>query len=147
MTPEKARKYLAIARATAELSKDSSTKVGALILGPNNEIRSMGYNGAPRGCAADEDERGQTRPEKYYWYSHSEINAITNAARVGTPLEGCSLVVTHFPCCDCARAIVQAGIVEVFCPKPSAEFYERWREHITRAARLFAECGVKETWL
>ena len=101
-------KYMRVAEAVAELSKDKSTKVGALILGPANEIRACGYNGAPRGCEADEDERSE-RPEKYHWFSHAELNAITNAARVGTPLEGNTLVVTHFPCMDCARAIVQAG--------------------------------------
>src|SRR3989338_3606723 len=100
MTPEKARKYLDIALAAAQLSKDTSTKVGAIIVGPTNEVRSLGYNGAPRGCNADEDERGRTRPEKYFWFSHAEMNAITNAARVGTPLDGSSLVVSHPPCMD-----------------------------------------------
>ena len=147
MSPEKALKYLEIARATAKLSKDTSTQVGALILGSTQEVRSLGYNGAPRGCSADEDARGRERPEKYFWYSHAELNAITNAARTGTPLLGSSLVVTHFPCMDCARAVVQAGIVEVFCPENSAEFYARWEEHIERAIQLFNECNVKVTWL
>lgn len=147
MTPEKARKYLEIARATAKLSKDTSTQVGALLLGPTQEIRSLGYNGAPRGCSADEDSRGTERPEKYFWFSHAELNAITNAARVGTPLFGSSLIVTHFPCMDCARAIVQAGIVEVFVPQMNNEFITRWGDHIGRANKLFEECGVKVTWL
>lgn len=111
MTPEKARNYLEIAKAVSALSKDASTHVGALVLGDAHEIRSVGYNGAPRGCAADEDQRGKERPEKYFWFSHAELNAITNAARVGTPLEGSSLIVTHPPCMDCARAIVQGELV------------------------------------
>lgn len=147
MTPEKARKYLEIARATSTLSKDQSTKVGAVILGPSQEVRSLGYNGAPRGCAADEDERGSIRPEKYFWFSHAELNAITNAARVGTPLEGSVLIVTHFPCMDCARAIVQAGIKMVCSPRPDDEFMERWREHCARSLKLFDECGVEVVWL
>lgn len=147
MNPEKALKYLEIARATAKLSKDTSTQVGALILGPSQEVRSLGYNGAPRGCTADVDARGRERPEKYFWFSHAELNAITNAARVGTPLLGSSLIVTHFPCMDCARAIVQSGIVEVFCPEPEAEFVNRWQEHTMRALLLFEECGVKVTLL
>jgi dCMP deaminase len=147
LTSVRALKFLQIAKAVALLSKDNSTQVGCVILGPGHEIRSVGYNGAPRGCSADEDERGTTRPEKYFWYSHSELNAITNAARVGTPLLGSSLVVTHFPCMDCARAIVQAGIVEVFCPAPDGVFEERWREHLGRAVQLFNETNVKVTWL
>ena len=138
----KLEKYLGIVDETAKLSKDESTKVGALILGPSFEVRSIGYNGAPRGCAADEDERGRTRPEKYFWFSHAELNAITNAARVGTPLAGCVLLVTHPPCMDCARAIVQAGITGVLTRNPGAEFLERWMEHTRRTQQLFAECKV-----
>lgn len=135
-------KYLKIVDAIAKLSKDASTKVGALVLGPSFEVRSLGYNGAPRGCAADEDERGRTRPEKYFWFSHAELNAITNAARVGTPLNGCALLVTHPPCMDCARAIVQAGIVFVVTRNPGTEFFERWEEHTRRTKQLFDECKV-----
>ena len=147
MTPDKARKYLEITKTIAALSKDASTKVGAIILGPSCEVRSVGYNGAPRGCTADEDQRGLERPEKYYWFSHAELNAITNAARVGTPLDGASLVVTHPPCMDCARAIVQAGIKQVFCPEPSDDFRKRWDEHIVRSQLLFEECGVEYKWI
>ena len=137
----KYQKYMNIARAVAELSKDE-TKVGAIVLGTTKEIRSLGYNGAPRGCAADEDERKDGRPEKYFWFSHAELNAITNAARVGTPLDGCTIMVTHFPCMDCARAIVQAGITKVVVAEMNSQFKERWREHIVRSRRLFSECNV-----
>jgi dCMP deaminase len=144
MTNGKAQKHMGVARARAEFSKDPSTKVGAVIIGPYGEDRSSGYNGAPRGCSADEigDGRG-VRPEKYFWFSHAELNAITNAARVGTPLDGCTIVVTHFPCMDCARAIVQAGIVRVVTQRFEPEFRARWEEHISRAMRLFDECGVE----
>lgn len=143
MTPDKARKYMEIAYATARLSKDTSTKVGALIVGPSQEVRALGYNGAPRGCDADRsDDPRSTRPEKYFWFSHAELNAITNAARVGTPLEGSTLLVTHPPCMDCARAICQAGIKQVIAVRPTPEFLERWHEHAKRSARLFEECGV-----
>ena len=147
MTPSKAAKYLELAYAAAKFSKDASTRVGAIIVGATGEVRSLGYNGAPRGCAADEDQRGLERPEKYYWFSHAELNAVTNAARVGTPLDGATLVVTHPPCMDCARAIVQAGIKQVFVPEWSAEFHSRWHEHIIRTRQLFDECGVEYTVL
>lgn len=147
MDIQKIQKYMAIAAAISGLSKDSSTKVGAVILGSQLEVRSIGYNGAPRGCAADEDIRGITRPEKYFWFSHAELNAITNAARVGTPLEGCSILVTHPPCMDCARALVQAGIKHVYFPAPNTDFLTRWEDHYSRALRLFDECGVGVTEL
>lgn len=140
----KARKFMELAYARARFSKDTSTKVGAIIIGPSGEDRSSGYNGAPRGCHADEagDPRREQRPEKYFWFSHAELNAITNAARVGVPLEGCTIYVTHPPCMDCARAIVQAGIKRVVTVRPSAGFVERWEEHMSRSQRLFDECGV-----
>lgn len=142
MNRVKAQQYMEIAYATSRFSKDESTQVGAVIIGPTNEVRSLGYNGAPRGCRADEDSRGITRPEKYFWYSHAELNAITNAARVGVPLDGSTIVVTHPPCMDCARAIVQAGIKQVVAVRPAAEFAERWIEHTRRVQTLFSECKV-----
>lgn len=143
MGNDKIPPYMEIAYAIARLSKDRSTRVGALIIGPAKEIRAMGYNGAPRGCRADEpSDIRNVRPEKYFWFSHAELNAITNAARVGTPLDGCTLLVTHPPCMDCARAIVQAGIKEVITVEQPVEFGERWAEHTIRSHGLLKECGV-----
>lgn len=136
------KKFIEVAKAISMFSKDKSTKVGAVIIGPSGEIRSTGWNGAPRGCKADEDSRGESRPEKYFWFSHAEMNAITNAARVGTPLEGTTIIVTHAPCMDCARAIVQAGIKKVVFPTPTPEFTERWGETFRRAYLLFNECQL-----
>lgn len=133
-------KYMAIAQAVAALSKDT-TQVGALIIGPAFEIRSVGYNGAPRGCAADEDDR-RLAPEKYHWWVHSEENAILNAARVGTPLEGCTIIVTHHPCVECAKSIVQAGIKTVVIGDSGTPLSPRFKPSTDRAAQLFEECGV-----
>ncbi len=142
------QKYESLARSLASIfSKDTSTQVGALIIGPAGETMP-GYNGAPRGCAADEPgDRRSERPEKYFWFEHAERNAIYNAARRGLATEGCSMVVTHPPCMDCARGIVQAGIVSVAWPLPSPEFAERWAEHAGRVLRLFGEGGVEWTIL
>ena len=139
----KARKLIAIAQSIAQLSKDESTQVGALLIGAEGEGGPWGYNGAPRGCSADEDERFQQRPEKYMWAEHAERNAIYAAARTGFSTVGCTIYVTHPPCMDCARAIVQAGIKRVVTAEQNADFYERWKEHILRSRRLFHECGVE----
>lgn len=138
----KNEKYINIAKAVSLLSKDPTTQVGAIILGPSGEGGPWGYNGAPRGCAADTDDRS-VRPEKYFWFEHAERNCIYAAARMGFSTVGCSLVVTHAPCMDCARAIVQAGIVKVIIPEPSIEFFQRWEDHIARMTELFIECGVE----
>ena len=138
----KDQKIMGIARSISLLSKDTSTQVGALLIGAEGEGGPWGYNGAPRGCSADEDQRFQERPEKYFWAEHAERNAIYSAARTGFRTIGCTIFVTHPPCMDCARAIVQAGIKRVVTVEQTAEFYERWKEHISRSMRLFDECGV-----
>jgi len=137
------KKYIAIADAAARFSKDS-TRVGAALIGPDGEGGPWGYNGAPRGSLADEmfDSRRE-RPEKYWWYEHAERNAIYAAARVGYPTKGCTLAITHPPCMDCARAIVQAGIKRVVWRAGDAEFNARWWEHRVRVTTLFEECGIE----
>lgn len=138
-----ANKFMRVAEAVAQLSKDS-TKVGAVLIGADGEGGPWGYNGAPRGCTADEDERRE-RPEKYWWFEHAERNAIYAAARTGFSTKGTTLVVTHPPCMDCARAIVQAGITTVVAGSTDTLNAERWNEHLVRAAMLFEEVGVKFT--
>jgi len=128
----------------ASKSKDQSTKCGCIIVGPDNEIRSTGYNSFPRGLNDNLQSR-QERPEKYFWFEHAERNAIYNAARCGIPLKGCHVYITGFPCCDCARAIVQAGIVEVIYDNdPNNPFVKkgRWEEHYSRSIAMFKECKI-----
>lgn len=133
-------KFVDIAKAVAQLSKDRSTKVGAIAIGPNGDVRAMGYNGMPRGVDDDVDARHQ-RPEKYFWFEHAERNLIFNAARVGVPLEGCTLIVSGlYPCMDCARAIVQSGIKEVISPAANPD--PKWAEHYVRTSALFEETGI-----
>ena len=57
------------------------------------------------------------------------------------------MVVTHMPCMDCARAIVQAGIRRVVTREPDPAFMHRWSDHVIRARQLFEECGVELIFL
>lgn len=139
---QKYLKFLNVAKAISELSKDPSTKVGAVLIGPDREGGPWGYNGAPRGCSADEDERYETREERLAWVTHAEANALLAAARSGFRTSGCTMVVTHTPCMNCAKSIVQAGIHRVVFPSPDPEFAKRWAEDMSRSRRLFHECGV-----
>ena len=98
-------------------SKDPHTQVGCIIVGPDNEIRTTGYNGLPRGVhdsIVSHPERHERTKEKYSWYAHAEENAIANAARVGIPLKGCTAFITALPCPACSRMIVGAGLSEVY---------------------------------
>jgi dCMP deaminase len=131
----------------SEFSKDPNTKVGAYILdGSDFSPYSFGYNGLPRGCD-DHDQKRMERPEKYFWFSHAERNAIDNAAKIGIPLKGGWMVVTMLPCMDCARSIVQSGIKGVVTMIPSEELKSRWNDHFSRTESLFKECGVELHYL
>jgi dCMP deaminase len=135
--------FLEICRTVSRRSKDPDTQLGAVIVGPAHEIRSTGYNSLPRGIRDDVPERLE-RPTKYLWMEHAERNAIYNAARHGTSMEGCSLYVELLPCMDCARAIVQAGIREVVVDAERVQMYssEQYNPHFERIRELFDEAGV-----
>jgi dCMP deaminase len=136
--------YLNICREVAARSKDPNTQVGCVIAGPAHEIRTTGYNSLPRGIRDDVPERLE-RPTKYLWMEHAERNAIYNAARCGTPLEGCTLYVEIMPCMDCGRALVQAGIREVVISGQRMSQYssEYFQEHFEKVQELFQEAGVR----
>ena len=104
--------FMGIALLSAMRSTDSNSQVGACIVSEDNKILSMGYNGFPSGCSDDEFPWGREDEdpynEKYFYVTHSELNAILNYR--GGSLEGSKLYVTLFPCNECAKAIIQAGI-------------------------------------
>ena len=117
-------------------SKDTSTKTGALVVGPDREIRATGYNGLVRGVDDNIPERME-RPTKYDFFEHAERNAIYNACLTGTSLKGCTLYATHSPCTDCARAIIQAGIKTVVTNKVIID--ENYAPYMKRAAELYLQ--------
>lgn len=108
-------RFMQLADYVAQWSKDKSTKVGAVIVIDKNPV-SVGYNGFPRGCNDDIDERHE-RPIKYDWVLHAEENAIINAARYGQKTLGADMYLNWFPCAKCAGMIVNAGIKRIFCDK------------------------------
>lgn len=137
--------YLEMAELVANKSKDRSTKVGCVIVGPDNEVRSTGYNGFPRGVD-DLEESRHNRPTKYSYTEHAERNAIYNAARVGIPLKGCTLYLNWepCPCTDCSRAIIQSGIVAVVGPdKPFGGKGTHWEENFKHSKEMLDEAGVQ----
>lgn len=125
-------------------SKDT-TKTSAIIVGPNHEIRSTGYNGAPRGFN-DNDRTKFQKPEKYFWTEHAERNAIYNAARVGTSIDSCTMYVSHFPCVDCARGIINSGIKRVVVSNKNLNAFAHtnsmYYEHKEKTIEMFKQCKV-----
>ncbi|WP_026506922.1 deoxycytidylate deaminase [Butyrivibrio sp. MC2013] len=107
--------FMGVAKLSGMRSKDPHTQVGSCIVSQDNKILSMGYNGFPSGCSDEEfpwERDGEDElSTKYPYVTHSELNAILNYR--GGSLEGAKLYVSLFPCNECAKAIIQAGIKTV----------------------------------
>lgn len=105
--------FMGLAHLSALRSKDPSTQVGAAIVNQDNKIVGIGYNGLPLGFDDNDfswQREGDFKETKYAYVVHAELNAILNATQ---SLKGCSIYVSLFPCNECAKAIVQAGIEQV----------------------------------
>lgn len=103
--------FMGVSMLSGMRSKDPNTQVGACIVSEDNKILSMGYNGFPMGCSDDDfpwEREGGEEDTKYPFVTHSELNAILNYR--GGSLAGTKLYVSMFPCNECAKAIIQAGI-------------------------------------
>jgi len=123
-------------------SKDESTHIGAVVVGPDNEVRSMGYNSFPRGINDYIVER-QEKPGKYEWFEHGEANSVNNAALVGIPLKGCKMYTNGIPCTNCARSVINSGIREVIVDKWwNDNNMDIWEEMAKISSVMFEEAGV-----
>ena len=144
------RHFLESALHKSTMSKDPSTKVGAVIVGFDNEERSSGFNGFPRGIA-DTQERLTNRDMKLKLVVHAELNAILNAARIGVSLKGCVLYIAATdntgsiwggpPCTRSTVEVIQSGITEIVS-YPLKLAPSRWKDDIEFAYSLLKEAGI-----
>lgn len=140
--------FMAIARLSSMRSKDPSTRVGACIVGLDNRILSIGYNGAPNGFNDSTfpwERTGDMLNTKYAYVCHAEMNAILNYRGTRKELENSKIYVDLFPCNECAKLIVQAGIKEVLYL--SDKFKDKdgnllETDAVKASKRMFKECGV-----
>lgn len=133
--------FMGVAMLAGMRSKDPNTQVGSCIVSEDNKILSMGYNGFPKGCSDEEfpwERDGEDElATKYPFVTHSELNAILNYR--GGSLEGSKIYVSLFPCNECAKAIIQAGIRTVIY---DSDKYENTAS--TRASKkMFNAAGVR----
>jgi dCMP deaminase len=142
ISPKKAKQFMELAEFKANLfSKDEATQVCAIIVAPGSlQELSSGWNGIPRGVNESIQSRSE-RPAKYHWYEHAERNAIYNASRRGTPLEGSIMFINRYPCSDCARAIIQCGI-KMIITVPYDLKNEKWLESWRISEEMLAEVGI-----
>ena len=123
MRPSKIKNYMDLAETVAARSPDEETKVGVLLI--NNKtgaILATGYNGFVRG--ADDEHLPRTRPLKYEYMIHGEMNLLINCAKHGISTEDCYLVSTMTPCKLCMRLMVNAGITGVVAKEKYRDFEE-----------------------
>jgi len=103
------KSYLDMAEVWSKNSYCKRRQVGALLV-KERMIISDGYNGTPAGFENRcEDEDGKTIP----YVLHAEANAITKVAKSGNSSCGATMYVTTSPCLECAKLIIQAGIVRL----------------------------------
>ena len=134
------RRFLALAEHVAGWSKDPGTRVGSCIARPDRTVLSLGYNGLPRGVA-DNLALLEDRDYKLARTVHAEMNAILSAPERPA---GCTLYVWPMPpCSNCAAAIIQSGIVEVWAPEP----IERWRDSCHAGLDMLKEAGITSHWI
>ena len=136
--------FMSIAVLTAKRSKDPSTQVGACIVSKDNRILACGYNGAPNGFDDDKfpwKREGAPLDTKYMFVCHAELNAILNYRGSRKEFEGAKIYVDLFPCNECAKAIIQAGIKEVIY---KSDKYAGTEGNVA-SKLLFDSCGVKYT--
>ena len=149
--------FLKLAEAVSVKSCDTSMKVGCIIVGPDNEIRTTGYNGFPRSVEPNKDRL--ERPVKYIFTEHAERNSIYNAARYGVSLQGCTAYIActprekggKAPCCDCTRALIQAGISRIVqwnTPDVSEKDATRtWLENIKYSYEMLRETNMRLSYI
>jgi dCMP deaminase len=137
--------YLEVAKCIASVSKDPKYKIGAVIFDRDENIVSIGYNGAPRQVA-DKPERYE-KPLKQFYIAHAEENAIAQAARKGHPTEGCVMLIWgKTPCANCTRMIIQAGIKSVMFIAEDirlSSYFESFKASLT----MLQEAGILITYM
>lgn len=105
--------FMNIARAVASRSTCSRRSVGALVV-KDKRILATGYNGAPAGLRhCDHTDGADMRDGHCARSTHAEQNAIVQAAKYGTPIDGATVYCTDQPCLTCAKLLVNAGVRRV----------------------------------
>lgn len=141
----KIQRYMKFAEVAATFSKDPSTKVGAVAINDKYQVLATGYNGFPRGVT-DSEDRLCNREMKLALTVHAEANIVAQSAYSGMSLRGSTVLVSSlYPCVECAKLLVQAGVLRVLAPRIMDG---RWRESNELAQLIFNEAGVEviELW-
>ena len=134
------QRYIDLAQHISSWSKDRWTKVGAVLVGVDNYVIGLGFNGFPRGVA-DTEERLSDRVLKNKLTLHAERNALLSAS---CDLIGATLYTWPLPPCSaCTAMMIQSDIVRVVSPRVPEHLVERWQEDIDLSLSMYREVGIK----
>jgi dCMP deaminase len=117
-------RFLQLADHISTWSRDPSTKTGSVIVNDKRHIISVGYNGFPVGIE-DKEEWYNDRETKLKYICHADRNALDNAY---SSVEGCDMYITHSPCMECQKSIIQKRIKRVIFWTPTEEWRKKWGE-------------------
>lgn len=144
--------FMSLAKLSALRSKDPTTKVGACIVSPNNYVISLGYNGMPTSFNNTEVDNDEIFPwnrpndaddvlhSKYTYVVHAEVNAIINANLTNSKIEpGSAIFITHSPCYNCAKMIVQSKISKIYY----ANEYRAQTDDFKASLKIFNSFGIE----
>ena len=126
--------YMKMAKAISELSYAQRKKVGCIIVSPEGQVISQGFNGTPAGfdnCCEDVMPDGTLKTK--IEVLHSESNAISKCAKFSSSTKGATLYVTLSPCIECAKLIIQSEINRVV-------YLEDYRDNT--GLDLLRRCGI-----
>lgn len=121
------------------MSKDPSTKTGAVIVRPDRTVASTGYNGFPKNMP-DKPEYYANREEKYSRIVHCEMNALLHA---GESVQGYTLYTTGCSCDRCFVHQLQAGIKRFVYWEDTPDMRSRWLEAFKKVQKYAEETGVE----
>jgi dCMP deaminase len=131
--------FMQIAQLVATRATCPRRSVGALIV-RDKRILATGYNGAPMGLPHCPDEgpdhdwpEGCMRAGHCIRSLHAEQNALLQAAMIGIPCQGATMIVTCQPCATCAKMIINAGIARVIY---EGDYPDDFSKVLFREARL-----------
>ncbi len=132
--------FMEITQLVAKRSTCLRRQVGAVLVKDKN-ILATGYNGAPSGvahcldvgCLREQLQVPSGERHELCRGLHGEQNAIIQAAKHGTSIEGATLYSTTMPCIICSKMIINAGIKRIV-------YKEGYADRL--AGEMIAESGV-----
>lgn len=106
--------FMEITEMVASRSTCDRAFVGCVIVNDDHRIVSTGYNGSVAGNPHCDDVGHTIRDNHCIATIHAEMNALLYCAKEGISVKNCTAYVTHFPCLNCTKALIQAGIKKIY---------------------------------